>query len=173
MDTPGPLTIVIGTKNTGALDFKRLATNIAQNVFIYFGAEVDIRFDDEVDDLGLSGNVISLGMEDQNTYLRKVVQDFGVEHFPIRAENQAIVVNDTIDAHRYSGEETGAIYLHPLPRSRLLLSICGTDQKGMEKAVRLFPYRTGSGQPDWIVVGPQMGVQGVQGVKAMGYYANL
>jgi hypothetical protein len=66
MDTPGPLTIVIGTKNT-VLDFERLAAMIAQNIFIYFGAEVDIRFDTEVEDCDLPGNVISLGMEDENT----------------------------------------------------------------------------------------------------------
>jgi hypothetical protein len=51
--------------------------------------------------------------------------------------------------------------------------ISGTDEKGLERAAKLFPYRTGAGQPDWIVVGPKMGVQGMQGVEAMGYYTNL
>jgi len=171
MDTPGPLTIVIGTKNT-ALDFERLAADIAQNIFIYFGAEVDIRFDTEVEDCTLPGNVISLGMEDENIYLDKTVRDSRVDNFPLRSQGHCIIVNDTVKTRTYSGEGIGAIYLHPLPKSRLLLSICGTNQNGLERASRLFPYRTGAGQPDWIVVGPQMGVQGVQGVKAMGYYEN-
>jgi len=173
MDTPGALTIVIGTENTAEnFHLERLASNIAHNIFLYFGAEVDIRFDYEVDDSSLSGNVISLGMEEENTYLRQVIRDSVID-FRIRAEHHSIVINDNVKMHTYSGDGVGAIYLHPLPRSRLLLNICGVDQKGLEKAVRLFPYRTGAGQPDWIIVGPEMGVQGIQGVNAMGYYSNL
>ena len=51
--------------------------------------------------------------------------------------------------------------------------ICGTDAKGLERAAKLFPYRTGVGQPDWVVVGLKMGVYGMEGVEAMGYYNNL
>ena len=174
MDTPGPLTIVIGTQlSAKRLDFERIAKNIAQNLYLFFGADVNIHFDYEVDDVSLDGNVISLGMEDENTYL----QDIGGSHlknpFPIQANKQTIYINDTTMNHIYRGEGVGGIYLHPLARSRVLMIICGTDQMGLEKAAKLFPYRTGVGQPDWIVVGPKMGIQGMQGVETMGYYSNL
>ena len=147
--------------------------NIAQNLYLYIGAEVDIRFDYEADDGSLDGNVISLGMEDENTYLQVIGGSHLKNPFPIQANKQAIYINDTNINRIYHGEGIGAIYLHPLARSRALIIICGTDEVGLEKAAKLFPYRTGVGQPDWIVVGSKMGVQGMQGVKAMGYYSNL
>ena len=173
MDTPGPLTIVIGTQlRAKDLHFERIAKNVAQNLYLYFGAEVDIRFDYEVEDVLLSGNVISLGMEDENTYVQNIRSHLKIP-FPLQANKQAIYINDTTKNHIYRGEGSGAIYLHPLARSRVLIIICGTDQLGLEKAAKLFPYRTGVGQPDWIVVGSKIGVQGMQGVEAMGYYSNL
>lgn len=175
MDTPGRLTIVIGTQAEAQRDlFERVASNIAQNLYVYFGAEVDVRFDYEVEDVTLNGNVISIGMEDESFYLQDVIRRYHLNHpFPIKASEKVISINDTSTKHTYRSDGIGAIYLHPLDRSRLLMIICGTDQKGLERAAKLFPYRTGVGQPDWIVVGPKMGAQGMQGVEAMGYYSNL
>ena len=174
MDTPGPLTIVIGTQLTAkGIHVERIAKNIAQNLYLFFGAEVNICFDYEVDDVSLDGNVISLGMEDENTYLQNIRESHLKIPFPIQAKKQAIYINDTTMNHIYRGEGVGAIYLHPLARSRVLMIICGTDQIGLENASKLFPYRTGVGQSDWIVVGSKMRVQGMQGVEAMGYYSNL
>lgn len=174
MDTPGPLAIVIGTQaRAKSGQFERVASNIAQNLYVSFGAEVDIYFDYEVEDVNLDGNVISIGMEDENSYLQSVIGRSHVKyHFPIEANTKAIYINDTCKKHTYRGEGIGAIYLRPLPRSRVLMVICGVDQMGLERAARLFPYRTGVGQPDWIVVGQKMGAQGMQGVEAMGYYSN-
>jgi len=159
MDTPGPLTIVIGTQESATvLQMERMASNIAQNLFIYFGTEVDIRYDYEMKDSNPTGNVIALGTEAQNSYLRQINKHSSQNrNFPIQNK----------------GKDIGAIYLQPLSENRLLLTICGTTQKGIDLAVRLFPYRTGAGQPDWIIVGPEMGVRGMQGVQAMGYYNNL
>lgn len=174
MDTPGALTIVIGTQLTAKdLHFERIAKNVAQNLYLYFGAEVDIRFDYEVEDVLLSGNVISLGMEDENAYVQNIRRSHLKIPFPLQANKQAIYINDTTKNHIYRDDGFGAIYLHPLARSRVLIIICGTDQLGLEKAAKLFPYKTGVGQPDWIVVGSKIGVQGMQGVEAMGYYSNL
>lgn len=176
MDTSGPLTIVIGTQQMAnrSLNFLRIASTIAQNLYIYFGAEVDIRYDYEVEDWKLDGNVIALGMEDENIYLERAMRRSHFRYsFPIETKMQAIHINDTSLVHTYRGENIGAIFLCPLTRGRLMVVVCGTDEKGLERAARLFPYRTGVGQPDWIVVGPKMGVQGMQGVEAMGYYSNL
>jgi hypothetical protein len=175
MDTPGPLTIVIGTQASAKRDhFARIASNIAHNLYLYFGAEVGLLFDYEADDVVLDGNVISIGMEDENQYLQGVIEQSDLKHpFPIATYRGAIHISDTNKKYVYNGDGVGAIYLQPLPRSRLLMIICGSDQKGLETAGKLFPYRTGVGQPDWIVVGTKMGVNGMQGVEAMGYYSNL
>src|SRR5277367_2016646 len=175
MDTTGPLTIVIGTQSTGSRQYiERIASNIAQDLFIYFGAEVDIRFDYEIKHSALEGNVICLGMEDENSYVQEVIKSSHLATpFPIQAKEGTITINDSSNMYTYQGDGFGGIYLHPLEQSRLLLIICGTDNKGLERAAKLFPYRTGVGQPDWAVVGPKTGFQGMQGVEAMGYYSNL
>jgi len=176
MDTVGPLTIVIGTGGRAAeLPLDRIASTIAQNLFIYFGADVEILYDYEAKPTRLSGNVICLGMEDENVFLADALRAYAAKNrrFPIRTGSGGILVKDVDFQIKYKGNGIGGIYLHPLPREGLLLCICGTDLAGVEMAARLFPYRTGAGQPDWIVVGPKMGIQGVQGVKAMGYYSNL
>jgi len=175
MDTPGPLTIVIGTQESATvLQMERMASNIAQNLFIYFGTEVDIRYDYEMKDSNPTGNVIALGTEAQNSYLRQINKHSSQNrNFPIQTKDKTIIINDRNRRHVYKGKDIGAIYLQPLSENRLLLTICGTTQKGIDLAVRLFPYRTGAGQPDWIIVGPEMGVRGMQGVQAMGYYNNL
>ena len=175
MDSPDRFTIVIGTIDKASHShFERVASRIAQNLFVYFGAEVDIRYDFEVQDSLLEGNVISIGASDQNTYLQQISRPPYLMHpFPIDANKERIRVLGSKGFHKYKGEGVGAIYLHPLARSRLALVICGTDEEGLDRAARLFPYRTGVGQPDWIIVGPKMKVQGMQGVEAIGYYSNL
>jgi hypothetical protein len=175
IDSPGRFTIIIGTLDkTSHLHFERVALRIAQNLFVYFGAEVEIRYDYEVEDVLLDGNVISLGSGNQNTYLQQISHSPHLIHpFPIQTQKTGIEVKDSKGVHKYDGPGIGAIYLHALPRSRLALIICGTDEEGLDRAARLFPYRTGVGQPDWIIVGPKMGVQGMQGVEATGYFSNL
>lgn len=175
MDTPGPLTIVIGTQRPETIvQMERIASNIAQNLFIYFSAEVDIRYDHEMNKANPTGNIIALGMEDESSYVQQLTLLSPVlRGFPIQARNRTITVSETNRQHIYTGEDIGTIYLRPFPQTRLLLTISGTTQKGLELASRLFPYKSGAGQPDWIIVGPEMGVQGMQGVKAMGYYNNL
>jgi hypothetical protein len=175
MDTPGPLAIVIGTQGANNnLQMEKIASNIAQNLYIYYGAEVDIRYDHEMDEANLEGNIVALGTEDQNSYLQHISSHSPiVKGFPIQTRNRTITVTSSHRRHVYTDQDIGAIYLQPLPQNRILLTISGTTQKGIELASRLFPYRTGAGQPDWIIVGPEMGVQGMQGVKAMGYYNNF
>jgi len=176
MDTPGKLAIIIGTQTpTSVVHFQRIASSIAQNLYTYFGAEIDIRFDNDTEITRLEGNIICLGMEDENSYIQEVIADSNVrtKPFPIRAKNSVVTINDTSSVHTYHGDGVGAVYLHPLETSRLLMIICGTDAKGLERAAKLFPYRTGVGQPDWVVVGLKMGVYGMEGVEAMGYYNNL
>jgi len=175
MDSPGRFTVIIGTLDEPSRShFEHVASRIAQNLFVYFGAEVDIRYDFEVRDGLLEGNVISIGASDQNVYLQQISRPpYLMRPFPIDANKERIRVLGPTGFHRYGGAGVGAIYLHHLARSRLALIICGTDEEGLDRAARLFPYRTGVGQPDWIIVGPKMDVQGMQGVEASGYFSNL
>ena len=49
-----------------------------------------------------------------------------------------------------------------------MLFIVHNDKDGLERALRLFPIRTGVAVPDWIVVGGKMDNFGAGGVKGAG-----
>ncbi|KAL7415318.1 hypothetical protein BDY24DRAFT_382543 [Mrakia frigida] len=67
---------------------------------------------------------------------------------------------------------TGLLSLHPHPTNGrgLALHLAGTDPAGLERAYRLFPVRTGTPLPDWIVIGPQADWQGAGGIEAAGFF---
>lgn len=49
-----------------------------------------------------------------------------------------------------------------------MLFIIATDAFGLERAMRLFPFRTGVTVPDWIVVGDAADAIGAAGVVGAG-----
>lgn len=70
-------------------------------------------------------------------------------------------------------EGLGAIFLRPLHEDRLELVIWGFDELGLRQAARLFPILTGTGQPDFVVLGRSCAWEGAAGVLAMGNFNNF
>jgi hypothetical protein len=65
----------------------------------------------------------------------------------------------------------GIMFTHPhesSPSSRMLF-IIANDQSGLERAVRLFPTRTGLALADWMVIGKQADKRGAAGIEKAGY----
>ena len=50
-----------------------------------------------------------------------------------------------------------------------MLFIIANDQLGLERAVRLFPIRTGLALADWLVIGNRADNQGASGIEKAGY----
>jgi hypothetical protein len=50
-----------------------------------------------------------------------------------------------------------------------MLFIIANDQSGLERAVRLFPMRTGLALADWMVIGKQADKRGAAGIEKAGY----
>ena len=50
----------------------------------------------------------------------------------------------------------------------LLLFILSSSSAGLERAIRLFPIRTGVPVPDWILIGRDADTLGAAGVQAAG-----
>ena len=65
---------------------------------------------------------------------------------------------------------SSALFLSPHPTSStsLVLFIFANDEAGLERALRLFPIRTGVTVPDWIVLSPDADSRGAGGVDAAG-----
>jgi hypothetical protein len=50
-----------------------------------------------------------------------------------------------------------------------MLFIVANDQSGLERAVRLFPVRTGLALADWLVIGKRADNRGASGIEKAGY----
>ena len=64
----------------------------------------------------------------------------------------------------------GFVLLHPHltnPEARSIV-LSGTDWEGTERAIRLFPYRTGVSIPDFAIIGQGADKGGAGGVLAAG-----
>jgi hypothetical protein len=60
------------------------------------------------------------------------------------------------------------LHEHPTLVGGRMVFVQSTDHSGLEKALRLFPIRTGITIPDWIIVGPQADEIGAAGVLGAG-----
>lgn len=58
---------------------------------------------------------------------------------------------------------------HETSPSSTMLFIVANDQSGLERAVRLFPIRTGLALADWMVVGKRADKRGAAGIEKAGY----
>lgn len=67
-------------------------------------------------------------------------------------------------------DSAATLFLHPHPSSptSLALFIHYNDHRAMERALRLFPIRTGVTVPDWIIVGENADTIAAAGVIGAG-----
>lgn len=63
------------------------------------------------------------------------------------------------------------MFTHPHESSPFstVLFVVANDHSGLERAVRLFPMRTGLALADWMVIGKQADKRGAAGIEKAGY----
>ncbi|KAI0664567.1 hypothetical protein C8Q70DRAFT_1041331 [Cubamyces menziesii] len=166
LNTKGPITIVIPSKQTSRE--LSAASRLAHNLNVYHKLDAEIVDDqeaaDKLNDLSQTGNIILLGLgEFAKSTLRQRRTAFGV-------------VDDVLSLRGRLINESGtaALILHPHPTrdDSLLLLMHGTDAVGLERALRLFPIRTGITVPDWVIVTRQADERGTAGVEGAGVWGN-
>jgi hypothetical protein len=64
----------------------------------------------------------------------------------------------------------GTAFLRPLHNESLELVLWGSDKVGLEQAIRMVPTLSGTGQPDFVVLGNEARWKGIAGVLAMGFF---
>ena len=76
----------------------------------------------------------------------------------------------SIKGQRFKEPGLGVVFTHPHPTrpDGLALFLAGTDDEGLERALRLFPFRTGVPVPDWVVIGREADKVGAAGVLGAG-----
>jgi len=124
------------------------------------------RFGQRKHDLLASGNCVIIG----NVAMKLVQHILSLKKTPFVSEGSNLNLNGhLIDL---SKSESAVLFLHPpLEGSQgLLLFILSSSAAGLERAVRLFPVRTGVPAPDWILTDKNADGLGAAGVRAAGVW---
>ncbi|KAJ3553575.1 hypothetical protein NM688_g3536 [Phlebia brevispora] len=113
--------------------------------------------------LSSTSNMVLLGGAD-NTFTR---DSLALLKTPFQLQDGVLHLrNRPLDA------DSTALFLHPHPISTtaLMLVMFTSDAAGLERALRLFPIRTGVTVPDWIILSPKTDTMGAGGVTAAGVW---
>ncbi|SCZ96071.1 BZ3500_MvSof-1268-A1-R1_Chr8-1g09984 [Microbotryum saponariae] len=170
LTTPHPLRIVIGTQGSSSRTehLRSIARRIASDAYLY--GRVDSIIQDDVPFLEKEhvvgeSNLVLLGDSFSNSVTNTWEKDRRV---PVTfLSPSAIKIHDRV----FQAKHQGIIYLapHPFCSSCLTLVLSGTDSLGLERAYRLFPFRTGVSLPEWVVSsGAEDGQKG--GIEAAGFW---
>ncbi|KAI0822633.1 hypothetical protein BC628DRAFT_1326905 [Trametes gibbosa] len=170
LSSAGPFTIVIATKQRGPALYAAL--RIAHNLNVHHKLDADILDNQEaLQRLGQSslgpGNLIILEYGPLGELAKSILSG---EKTAFRVRGSDIELRGRL----LNEPSTAALFLHPHPThsSSSVLFVYGSDLAGMERGLRLFPFRTGVTVPDWIVIGDQAEERGAGGVEGAGVWGN-
>jgi hypothetical protein len=174
----GALDAILRTQGTFTIracspGVEHVALQISRNLFQYFAADSQI-----IEHCSMNksqhqpGNVITLALGHD---LPPAMMDT----YPIRIDQGRLVISTSRSSsalsalrqeHVYGEPGLGAVFLRPCPDERLELVVWGTDLDGLRQAARLVPTITGSGQPEYVILGNRSRWEGMAGVYAAGHF---
>ncbi|TFL01448.1 hypothetical protein BDV98DRAFT_593331 [Pterulicium gracile] len=146
-----------------------IAQRLAHDLYMYFGiSPVNVVTSSELlqGEAAGPGNLIVVGSSERNEYATDLL---GRGTTPLKVEESGLV----LEGRKLSSDE-GAIFLHPHPddQASVALFILGSNEAGLERALRLFPIRTALPGPDFVVIGPEADELGAGGVRAAGVWGD-
>ena len=160
LTSSGPLQIVIPAKDSRHLS---AATRLAHSLDVYHKIDADILETKEVQNLSRASEAnIVLITDGSDTLLPRLLAGGGT---PFAFENGVLTVRG-----RAIKPDEAAVFLHPHPTypERLVLVMYADSQPALERALRLFPVRTGITVPDWVIISPEADKIGAGGVVGAG-----
>ncbi|KAF8328234.1 uncharacterized protein EI90DRAFT_1618667 [Cantharellus anzutake] len=174
-----PLTIVIpalGVSHSRLADqydtastaarYLRLTNRLAFNLSTYLGLDSNIVTDEEALSAQPADNgrgVIVFGCPVVNRYATVALRSSFPIHFNCRNERmESFRIN-----HRTFDEKGTAL----LFMDQKHLYICAFDANGYERALRAFPLRTGTPNPEWIVIGKDADFLSTGGILGAGFWS--
>ncbi|KDR81373.1 hypothetical protein GALMADRAFT_263657 [Galerina marginata CBS 339.88] len=170
LSSPGPLIFVI-SEETNQQDLS-VALRLAHVLNLYHKLDGEIISEETAltrNKLATwpTGNVIFLGTP-SSPFAQEVLHS---KKGGIRIINQAPHIGE----RRFDKPGQALLFLHPHPTMGLtnpsfMMFLLYNDKAGLERAARLFPFRTGVAVPDWLVVGDKMDMFGAGGLEAAGVW---
>ncbi|KAN0124017.1 hypothetical protein V8E52_002507, partial [Russula decolorans] len=184
----GRLKIVVSTSSSqgsnGATTMS-IARRLANDLLTYFRLDADIVPETEMEEEVLetdienegdttvnyagTGNVVVIGGP-SGRYIRRCLAKRRTA-FSIADQEKGPPVLQ-LRGEPLNGISQGIMFTHPhesSPSSRMLF-IIANDQSGLERAVRLFPIRTGLALADWMVIGKRADKRGAAGIEKAGLW---
>ncbi|PFH45661.1 hypothetical protein AMATHDRAFT_200381 [Amanita thiersii Skay4041] len=173
--TSGPLTLIVPTKHKEqSSHVLSVASRLAHDLFLYHKLDTDILDEDEAFhriERGNfpAGNAVIIG--EPSTALVQHVLALQRTPFSIQKDKGG-ETQLTLNGMPVDSLTSAALFLHPhiLPSNNngTILFLLANTPKGFERALRLFPIRTGIGVPDWLIVGDESDSMGAAGIRAAG-----
>lgn len=160
LTSSGPLQIVIPAHDPRHLS---AATRLAHSLDVYHKIDASILEAKEVQDLSrLSAANVVLITDGNDGLLAELLAGGGT---PFTFEDGTLVVRG-----RVVKQSEAAVFLHTHPTrpEGLMLVIYADNETALERALRLFPVRTGITVPDWVIVSPEADKTGAGGVVGAG-----
>jgi len=161
-----PCLVVIGSR-AGPVEAEahlRMGLEIANTMYLYGRANVEILFDTDFPDIPASElyNLILLGGPQSNTVTESIK-----DNLPVQFSGSSF----SIGSRTFSQADTGVLFLGPW-KDKLALVIAGTTLGGTGLAMSILPVQTGNTIPDYVVVDSSVAWKGVGGALAAGYWTN-
>ena len=161
--------------------YPRLANRLSFNLLTYLGLDSDIITDTEAVQKQLENSgrgIIVLGGPGVNLYASYALQP----SFPIRFSSANKKTENFRIKHRvFDQKGTGTSCLDRISEfsidrfliallfmNRRHLYICAFDMDGYERAIRAFPLRTGTSNPEWLVIGSDADFLSTGGILGAG-----
>ncbi|KAH8829622.1 hypothetical protein DL96DRAFT_1792502 [Flagelloscypha sp. PMI_526] len=160
LNSNGPLRLIIDEKNPQSLD---AALRIAHDLDVYHELDAEIVSSSDAVRAGV-GNIVFIG---DSSYAREVLAR---EQTGFGLSEDGLILKETV----IEGSGLATLFLHPHPSSRdkkaMALFVHWSGDVGLERALRLFPIRTGITVPNWIISGPRSDTMGTAGVIGAGVW---
>lgn len=154
LTSAGPIAIIIPTWE--APYYEKIGLRIAYNLYTYLKLDCVIFRDAEVLDTNFEDQSVVVIGGFRNKY------GVDVRTSPLKAHwDGAISISGVV----YSEPGTAALSLH-----KRHLFVDAVDKSGYERALRMFPLRTGVPNPEWMIFGEECDQKGYGGVLAAGFW---
>ncbi|KAF8876046.1 hypothetical protein CPB84DRAFT_1838726 [Gymnopilus junonius] len=167
LSSPGPIIVITAGRNRKDTS---AALRLCHILHVYHRLDAEIITEDTALQWNKleswpSGNIIFIGAP-SSPFAKEV----------LHSKETAIHLTDsvpTVGNRKFNKAGQALLFLHPHLRNQsdsFMMFILYNDKSSLERAVRLFPFRTGIAVPEWLVTGDKMDVFGAGGIQAAGVW---
>ncbi|KIM48997.1 hypothetical protein M413DRAFT_92377 [Hebeloma cylindrosporum] len=166
LSSPGPITIITSRKSSG--NDHSAALRLAYVLQLYHRLDSEIIAEDEAHTRTAgtwpTGNIIFIGPP-RSPFATDIL---GQRRTSARTINHDSTIHFGTRKFQKPGQALMFSHPHPTQNNSLMLFILYNDDSGLERAVRVFPFRTGVAVPDCVIVGAMMDTLGAAGIEGAG-----